>query len=114
MIRSTGDNLKIPYGVAEKKRFDALFSGLEIAKAPTSNKNRYQVLAMGFSQVNRWAGLSLQERFEAYIGACSMISRRDMGISTTKIWQRDSESLWLRRNSRRSPWPHGGGATTST
>ena len=62
--------LKCYYDVAEKDNFDALFGGLEIAKAPTSNKNRYQVLSMDFSQVNRGAGLSLQERFEAYIGSC--------------------------------------------
>ena len=62
--------LRCYYDVAEKDRFDALFGGLEIAKAPTSNKNRYQVLSMDFSQVNRGAGLSLQERFENYIGTC--------------------------------------------
>ena len=29
IIHSMGDNLKMPYGVAEKDNFDALFGGLE-------------------------------------------------------------------------------------
>ena len=62
--------LRCYYDVAEKDNFDALFGGLEIAGDPTPNRNRYQVLGMDFSQVNRGAGLSLQERFEAYMGKC--------------------------------------------
>ena len=60
--------LRCYYDVAEKDNFDALFGGLEIAKYPTRNANRYQVLYMDFSLVNRGEGDTLQTRFENYIG----------------------------------------------
>ncbi len=60
--------LRCYYDLAEKENFDKLFGGLAIAESPTVNKNRYQVLYMDFSEVNRGAGKSLQERFESYIG----------------------------------------------
>ena len=60
--------LRCYYDIAEKDNFDALFSGLEIARNPTKNRNRYQVLYMDFSLVNRGLGDTLQERFEKYIG----------------------------------------------
>ncbi len=60
--------LRCYYDLAEKENFDKLFAGLAIAETPTANKNRYQVLYMDFSEVNRGAGKSLQERFESYIG----------------------------------------------
>ena len=60
--------LRCYYDIAEKDNFDALFGGLEIAKSPTANRNRYQILYMDFSEVNRGAGATLQERFEKYVG----------------------------------------------
>ena len=62
--------LRCYYDIAEKDHFDALFGGLEIAKNPTENKNRYQVLCMDFSEVNKGIGRTLQERFENYVGRC--------------------------------------------
>ena len=60
--------LRCYYDIAEKNNFDALFGGLEIAKSPTENRNRYQVLYMDFSEVGGSAGQTLQEGFEKYIG----------------------------------------------
>ena len=60
--------LRCYYDVAEEENFDELFGGLEIAKNPTKNRNRYQVLYMDFSLVNRGEGDMLQKRFENYIG----------------------------------------------
>ena len=60
--------LRCYYDIAEKDNFDALFGGLEIAKSPTANANRYQVLYMDFSKIGGTANLSLQERFENYVG----------------------------------------------
>ena len=60
--------LRCYYDIAEKGDFDKLFGGLDIAKAPTANANRYQVLYMDFSEVNRGANATLQERFENYLG----------------------------------------------
>ena len=62
--------LRCYYDIAEKDNFDTLFGGLEIARNPTENRNRYQVLYMDFSLVNRGSGATLQERFETYIGEC--------------------------------------------
>ncbi len=61
--------LRCYYDVAEKDNFEKLFGGLEIATNPTANRNRYLVLYMDFSEVNRGAGLSLQERFDSYVGS---------------------------------------------
>ena len=60
--------LRCYYDIAEKDNFDALFGGLAIAKNPTVNRNRYQILAMDFSEVNKGSGSTLEERFEKYIG----------------------------------------------
>jgi hypothetical protein len=60
--------LRCYYDLAEKENFGKLFGGLAIADNPTVNKNRYQVLYMDFSEVNRGAGKSLQEKLESYIG----------------------------------------------
>ena len=60
--------LRCYYDIAEKGDFDKLFGGLDIAKDPTANANRYQVLYMDFSEVNRGADATLQERFENYLG----------------------------------------------
>ena len=64
------DMLRCYYDVAEKENFDALFGGLDIARDPTENRNRYQVLALDFSKVNRGPGKTLEERFASYIGGC--------------------------------------------
>ena len=60
--------LRCYYDIREKDNFDALFGGLEIGGNPTENRNRYQVLYMDFSQVNRGEDLTLQARLENYIG----------------------------------------------
>ena len=56
------------YDLAEKDNFDALFGDLDIGKDPTENRNRYQVLTLDFSQVNKGEGDTLAARFENYIG----------------------------------------------
>ena len=60
--------LRCYYDLAEKGNFDALFGDLDIGKSPTENRNRYQVLALDFSQVNKGEGDTLAARFESYIG----------------------------------------------
>ena len=60
--------LRCYYDLAEKDNFDALFGDLDIGKNPTENRNRYQVLTLDFSQVNKGKGDTLEERFENYIG----------------------------------------------
>ena len=62
--------LRCYYDLAEKDNFDALFGDLDIGKAPTENRSRYQVLALDFSQVNKGPGKTLEERFASYIGGC--------------------------------------------
>ena len=61
--------LRCYYDCGEKENFDLLFGGLEIARNPTENKNRYQILYMDFSEVGG-AGQELRERFEEYVGNC--------------------------------------------
>ena len=60
--------LRCYYDIAEKENFDALFGDLDIAREPTENRNRYQVLTLDFSQVNKGEGNTLAARFENYIG----------------------------------------------
>ena len=62
--------LRCYYDLAEKENFEKLFGCLAIAESPTRNVNRYQVLYMDFSRVNRGSGMTLQERFETYVGEC--------------------------------------------
>ncbi len=62
------DMLRCYYDIAEKDAFQPLFGDLDIGKNPTENANSYQVLALDFSQVNRGAGKTLEERFNAYMG----------------------------------------------
>ncbi len=62
--------LRCYYDIAEKDNFDTLFGGLEIAKNPTENRNRYQILYMDFSEVNKGRGESLKTRFENYVEDC--------------------------------------------
>ena len=62
--------LRCYYDIAEKDNFDALFGGLEIAKNSTANRNRYLVLSMDFSEVNKGMESTLQERFNNYVGSC--------------------------------------------
>ena len=62
--------LRCYYDLAEKDNFERLFGGLAIAEKPTRNVNRYQVLYMDFSEVNRGGGTTLEERFENYVGDC--------------------------------------------
>jgi len=64
------NTLRCYYDLAEKENFEKLFGGLAIAEKPTRNVNRYQVLYMDFSEVNRGGGTTLEERFENYVGDC--------------------------------------------
>ena len=59
--------LRCYYDVAEKDNFENLFGGLEIARNPTVNRNRYQMFALDFSTVNICEGNTLQERFDNYM-----------------------------------------------
>ncbi|MBQ6009760.1 MAG: AAA family ATPase [Kiritimatiellae bacterium] len=59
--------LRCYYDLAEKGNFEKLFGGLAIAKSPTANRNRYQVLDLDFSTVNICEGKTLQERFDNYM-----------------------------------------------
>ena len=60
--------LRCYYDIGEKENFGNLFGGLEIAKHPTENASRYQIVYLDFSRIDRGVGMSLQERFESYIG----------------------------------------------
>ena len=62
--------LRCYYDLAEKDNFDMLFGDLDIGKNPTENRNRYQVLTLDFSKVNKGKGDTLEERFEDYVGEC--------------------------------------------
>ena len=59
--------LRCYYDLAEKDNFEKLFGGLAIAKNPTVNKTRYQVLDLDFSTVNICEGETLKERFDNYM-----------------------------------------------
>ena len=58
------------YDVNEKANFRKLFGGLDVGENPTKNANKYHVLALDFSIVDRGVGLTLEERFERYLGSC--------------------------------------------
>ena len=60
--------LRCYYDIAEKGNFDELFGGLDIARNPTANRNRYQVLALDFSCIVSSPNMTLQQRFEEYLG----------------------------------------------
>ena len=62
--------LRCYYDSAEKDNFDRLFGDLEIARNPTENRNRYQILYMDFSCVISSPNATLQQRFEEYLGVC--------------------------------------------
>ena len=58
------DMLRCYYDQNEKKNFKKYFGDLAIGKNPTKGANKYQVLALDFSQVNKGKGLTLEERYE--------------------------------------------------
>ena len=60
--------LRCYYDIGEKENFQHLFGDLEIGRNPTENANRYQILYMDFSQIERGPGESLHESFERYMG----------------------------------------------
>ena len=62
--------LRCYYDISEKENFRSLFGELDIGREPTENANRYQILYMDFSEVNRGDGETLQSRFERYVGKC--------------------------------------------
>ena len=55
------------YDIAEKDRFETYFGGLDIGRRPTELANTFYVLRLDFSLVNKGAGKSLEERFDAYL-----------------------------------------------
>ena len=61
------DMLRCYYDINEKKNFKKYFGDLAIGKNPTKGANKYQVLALDFSQVNKGAGRTLEERFDRYL-----------------------------------------------
>ncbi len=61
------ETLRCYYDVNERGNFQKLFGGLDIGENPTENANRYLVLALDFSLVDRGSGLTLEERFENYM-----------------------------------------------
>ncbi len=62
--------LRCYYDIGEKENFQHLFGDLEIGRNPTENANRYQILFMDFSEVDRGTATTLQEKFENYLGQC--------------------------------------------
>ncbi len=61
------ETLRCYYDVNEKANFQKLFGGLDIGENPTENANKYQVLALDFSLVDRGEGVTLAGRFENYL-----------------------------------------------
>ena len=61
------ETLRCYYDVNEKANFKKLFGGLDIGENPTENANKYLVLALDFSLVDRGSGMALEERFERYL-----------------------------------------------
>ena len=61
------ETLRRYYDVNEKANFRKLFGGLDIGENPTENANKYLVLALDFSLVDRGSGMALEERFERYL-----------------------------------------------
>ena len=61
------DMLRCYYDCNKKKDFKKLFGGLAIGKNPTKGANKYQVLALDFSKVNKGEGKTLEARFERYL-----------------------------------------------
>ena len=53
------------YDKAMADRFDKLFGGLQVARKPTNNRNRYQVLYLDFSRVGGSIA-QLEEKFNVY------------------------------------------------
>ena len=61
--------LRCYYDIGEKGDFDSLFGDLKIGRNPTENANRYQVIYMDFSRVDRGNSFEgLEDRFVNYIG----------------------------------------------
>ena len=61
------ETLRAYYDINEKANFRKLFGGLDIGENPTENANRYQILALDFSLVDRGIGMTLEDRFESYL-----------------------------------------------
>ncbi len=61
------ETLRCYYDVNEKANFRKWFGGLDIGETPTPNANKYQILSLDFSLVDRGEGLTLAGRFENYL-----------------------------------------------
>ena len=61
------ETLRCYYDVNEKANFRKWFGGLDIGENPTENANKYQVLSLDFSLVDRGGGMTLETRFESYL-----------------------------------------------
>ena len=70
------DMLRCYYDCNKKNDFEKLFGDLAIGKNPTKGANKYQVLALDFSKVNKGEGKTLEARFDRYMGRCSPLSSR--------------------------------------
>ena len=61
------ETLRCYYDVAEKERFEELFGGLDIGTNPTSQRNRFFVLSLDFSLVNKYHEPTWADKFERYL-----------------------------------------------
>ncbi len=64
------DMLRYYYDLKEKDNFERYFGGLAIAANPTTNRNRYMVLALDFSQVGKGVDPTLEGKFASYLTVC--------------------------------------------
>ena len=83
------DMLRCYYDLNEKKNFERLFGDLDIGKAPTENANKYQVLALDFSKVNKGEGKTLEERFDSYMTKRLNAFMREYGALCSEDFRRE-------------------------
>ena len=86
------------YDIAEKENFEAYFGGLDIGKRPTELANTFYVLRLDFSQVNKGAGKTLEQRFCDYLWAMlrGFVDRygKELGDKVDSLYDlRDAGSL---------------------
>ncbi len=61
------ETLRCYYDVAEKGNFERLFGGLDIGRNPTGLQNRFVVLPLDFSLVNKYYAPTWADKFEQYM-----------------------------------------------
>ena len=62
--------LRCYYDIGEKDNFQKWFGDLVIGRNPTENANKYLVFAIDFSCIISSPNMTLQQRFEEYLGVC--------------------------------------------